>query len=430
MSAPGALKAVSHRDSLAKTVRLLTRDGIAVQFRGHQPYVATKGNKALKLVLPELNDNASDELLAAIHGYLDHEVGHIFYTPFARATKAGRTAKAAALINIVEDIRLEKLLPRDLPGTKENLERMYEQFIPTMIHPAIEKALASGDAGQALGGVMVAAMRALAGQKAFQEHMDAHKLWPHFMPLLSRLPDLSRRLKAMETFDDVEEIVEAMLEAMKPPKREPKPEPEPEKGEEKAPPPPAPSSPDPADEDADDTSDDTSDEDADDTPDAEDASDDQGQNESAEDEGDAEGHGDGEGQSDGEDGDDADSCAGTGGDDEGDGSSDDHGEGESGEDDRDAADDDSEVSAGEADDGDADDQDEGDRPGSGKSGLSITDALKQLDPTERKALFLYKQRKMSVSEISKEMSKSESEVSGMLRNARRRLGQLMKGSRN
>ncbi len=117
-----ALKAHSLRETLAKTVRLLIKDGIDVRFRGHQPYVASKGDKAVMLVLPELNDNASPELLSAIQGYLDHEVGHILYTPFEQQTKfAGTCYKRKTMLNIIEDIRLEKLLPRDLPGTKVDL---------------------------------------------------------------------------------------------------------------------------------------------------------------------------------------------------------------------------------------------------------------------------------------------------------------------
>lgn len=445
MSAPAALKAVSHRDSLAKTVRLLTRDGIDVQFRGHQPHVATKGNKAIRLVLPELNDSASPELLDAIQGYLDHEVGHIFYTPFARATKAGNVdPKAPALINIVEDIRLEKLLPRGndkvraMPGTKENLERMYEKFIPNMIHPATSQMVATGNPSKMFAGVMVPALRALAGQKAFQEYMDANSYWPHFMPLLQKMPDLARRLKAMETFDDVEAIVTDILEALKPPKPEPK-----EKPGAKAPPQKPQESDCSGDGDNDSQDDDDASDGADSGPDGDD-SDDAGDSSSGDDsdddaEGDAgdqpddgdegddevnagggEGHGDGSGTNDEEGDDDDGSCSGDG-DEDGDDTADDKGDGST---DRGGDED------GEGDSEPTGEKDESDKPvRGGKDNVSITDALKQLDPTERKALFMYKQRKQSVADIATAMQKSEDEVLDLLRNARRRLGEIMKGAR-
>lgn len=442
MSAPAALKAVSHRDSLAKTVRLLTRDGIDVQFRGHQPHVATKGNKAIRLVLPELNDSASPELIEAIHGYLDHEVGHIFYTPFARATKAGTVdPKAPALINIVEDIRLEKLLPRGndkvqaMPGTKENLERMYERFIPTMVHPATEKMVATGNPSKMFAGVMVPALRALAGQKAFQEYMDANSYWPHFMPLLSKMPDLSRRLKAMETFDDVEAIVLDILEALKPPAPEKKDEPE-----DDATPPQMPQDSDcSGDGDNDSQDDDDASDGADSGADDDDSDDegepgddgDAGDSDDADDDGEAggdddedggEGHGDGDGTDDGEGDEDDTDCS---------GDSDEEGGDDDGPSSHNQADepnfDDAKPKGGDEDKGETDDKA---APGAdGKSNRSFTDAMKELDPAQRRALFMYKNRKQSVAQIANDMNKTEDEVLNLLRNGRRRLGELMKGAR-
>lgn len=435
MSAPAALKAVSHRDSLAKTVRLLTRDGIDVQFRGHQPHVATKGNKAIRLVLPELNDSASPELIEAIHGYLDHEVGHIFYTPFARATKAGTVdPKAPALINIVEDIRLEKLLPRGndkvqaMPGTKENLERMYEKFIPTMVHPSTEKMVATGNPSKMFAGVMVPALRALAGQKAFQEYMDANRYWPHFMPLLAKMPDLSRRLKAMETFDDVEAIVLDILEALKPPAPEKKDEPE-----DDATPPETPQDSDcsgdgdndsqdddEASDGADTGADDDSDDDIDDDDDAGD-DDDDADDDGDDDEDGGEGHGEGDGTDDGEGDEDDTDCSGDG-DEEGD---------DDGPSSHNQADepnfDDAKPKGGDEDKGETDEKAP---PGAdGKSNRSFTDAMKELDPAQRRALFMYKNRKQSVAQIASDMNKTEDEVLDLLRNGRRRLSELMKGAR-
>lgn len=401
MSAPAAMKAVSHREALSKTVRLLTRDGIDVQFRGHQPMVQTKGNKAFRLILPELNDSASPELLEAIQGFLDHEVGHIFYTPFARATKAGTVdRKAPALINIVEDIRLEKLLPRDLPGTRENLERMYDRFIPMMIHPSTESMVKTGDPSKMFAGVMVPAMRALAGQKAFQVYMDANGYWPHFMPLLAKMPDLARRLKAMETFNDVEDIVTDILAALAPPKPA-----EPEKEPDRAPPPPPPPAPGQGGDDDGDDDGKGDDEEPGDDGDNADGDDADGGDETDEDGG--EGHGNGSGTDDGEGDEDDTDCSGDG---DEDGGNDDRGATEP------------------AEDGDKDLDKERSSP-QGKDKLSITDALKQLDPTQRKALFMYKQRKQSVSEIATDMHKTEDEVLDLLRNARRKLGEIMKGTR-
>lgn len=384
------MKATSLRDSLAKTVRLLTRSGIEVQFRGHQPYVASVGNKAVRLVLPELNDNAPPELIEAIHGFLDHEVGHIYYTPFARASAAGQGSKnKAGLLNLIEDIRLEKLLPRDLPGTKENLERMYEKAMPMFFGPPALKAHEANNPSQAFNCCFIVGLRALAGQKAFQQFMDDNDLWQYLKPLLVKMPNLSRMLRDLEDYDDVLECVDAIIAALKPPVQEPKDQPdEPEDDEDDQSPPPQPG-----------------DQDCGDEPD------DDGDNESD----DGEGHGDGEGTDDGEDDEDAGDCAGGEGDDDGDASGDDQDGGDDAGDEEEGEDG-SHTDAGAA------------KPLSGadgKNNKTLTEALKMLEATPRKAIVMYKKHKKSVAEIATAIGVSEDEAVDLLRNARRKLSEIL-----
>lgn len=417
MSAQKALKGTSLRDSLAKTVRLLTKQGIDVQFRGHQPHVVTKGNKAVRLVLPELNDNAPDELIEALQGFLDHEVGHIFYTPFGRASKFASNRTRHSLTNIIEDIRLEKLLPRDLPGTKENLERMYDNVMPTFFGPVALKANEKGtDKSEAFSCVMVCAMRALSGQKAFQKFMDDNKLWPHFMPLIAKMPNISRRLRDLETFEDVERLVEDVLEALKPPPPPPNSKPDKDdKGEKQKQ-----KSDDVAiDEDADDEKDDGASDDSQagdneqsDDADSDDKSDD-GKKREKDDEQDSDGkgHGDGEGEDDGSDEEGGDCSGDEEGDEDGDGS----GDGDDGEDD------------GPSDRDETDDADEQGSAGEGKMNRTLKDALAALEPKHRRALFLYKKKRQTVAEIAADLEVSEEDTRDMLAQARRQVRDFLNG---
>lgn len=418
MSAPKALKATSLRDSLGKTVRLLTKQGIDVQFRGHQPCVLSRGDKVVKLVLPELNDNAAPELIEALQGFLDHEVGHIFYTPFAKCERFGRKSpNKQALANILEDIRLEKLLPRDLPGTKENLERMYESVMDSFFGPAAMRAkdplMSKSDK---FSSVMVVALRALSGQKAFQKFMDDHALWPHFAPLMKRMPELSRRLRSLETFDDVMRLTDDIIEAIKaevPPPPPPPPEDDKSQGDEE-----------------DDAKGSATDDEDDDT----------GQGESDDDDADDEeggcGHGDGEGTDDEEgDEDNTGDCKGGPGDDEGDADGD-----ESDEDGDDTGDKGGSDADGDGDE-DGDDED-GDTPADsdlegnpnktskgkdGRENRSLRDALALLEPTQRRAIFLYNKRHKTVEQIAEDLSITEDETVDLLATARKRLRELLNG---
>lgn len=414
------MKAVSHKASLSKIVKLLIGRGIDVRFRGVQPYVASVGNTAKTLVLPEINDNAPPELMKAIHGFLDHEVGHILFTPFGRATRFSQgDARMGGLVNILEDIRLEKLLPRELPGTRENLEKMYEATIPTMFDPPIRKVLAQGDPAASLSALMVVAFRAMSGQQKFREYMDANDFWPMFEPLTKRMPNLEKDLAGLEEFADVERLATEIMEVMAPPKKEDDADdqsaPPPASAPQAPPPPPSPPQPTGDDEDEDD-------DDCD---------------------GGGSGKGDGKGTDSDPDQEDEGKCSGDG-DEDGDGDDDsdkpqqpgdrgDKGVDEDGEDDSDRPGDTDEDSD-DADDG-ADEEPSNDGSydpagsGDGKTNRTITDALKLLEPAQRRALFLYKKRKKTVSDIAVEMKRSEDAVRDLLRKARRRLNELMNGDK-
>ena len=409
MSKQIALRGVSPQDSLKKTVRMLTRSGVDVQFRGFAPRVETRGGKVIRMVLPEVGNDPSEALMKAMHGFLDHECGHIFYTPFARYERfCNGSSVIGKLSNIVEDIRLEKLLPRDLPGTKENLARMYEEAIPRMFAEPTAAHVASGDKSRQFFGVLIPALRALAGQKAFQTFMDDNKYWPFFAPLLTVMPNLSRRLRDLETFPDVEQLVTDLItaiETFKP--KEPDPEPEPEDGQEEG---------------------------------------SQGQDpeeDKPDDEGGGEGHGDGSGTDDEEGDEDDTSCSGS---DEGDEEGSDEGDSEGGEEGNEEGDSEGGDSGTDGDGDDAGDKkskkpsDKGDKgeksdkgeetfdeEGDGKTKSSITDALKQLLPAQRRAMFMYKKRKLSVSDIAEEMLSTEDQVKDLLVSARRRLKEIMNG---
>lgn len=386
------MKAVSFKESLRKTVLMLSGEGVTVQFRGFQPRVEIRNGKVIRMVLPEVGDDPSEILIQAMHGFLDHEVGHMLITPFDRATKFARGHRhAGSLANIVEDIRLEKIVPRTLPGMKHNLERMYQFFIPELIAPDTAEMVATGNPSKQFFGVLVPAMRALAGQKDFQKFMDDMNYWIHFKPLLKSMPHLSRRLREMETYQDVESIttdIIAAIEAMMP-------------KEEIEPPQQTPDSPQEGDED--------------DEPDTSPQPGEDGQEEpedgdEGEPSGDGKGHGDGSGEDDEKGDEDDTSCSGDDSDEDGDDESDGSGDG-AGNEPR-----------------DKDDTKESESSGKhGKTDISITDALKQLEPTQRRAMFMYKKRKQSVSQIAEQTMHTEEQVKDLLVAARRRLKEIMNG---
>ena len=380
MSAVRALKPMSTRDMLIKTVRLITRSGIDVQFRGRTPMVLANAEtgEIKTMILPELPDEISEDLMAAIHGFIDHECGHVFFTPFKQMNEfinaKGKAQKAYrhAFQNVVDDIRLEKLQPRKLPGTAENLRRMYEWAIPNMMGPPVFEGLdPNGKPERNAMVVLVVALRALAGQRPFQVFMDDNKLWHYFEPVLQAVPNLQQDLLDMETFDDVERLVEKIIDGLGP------------KDLESVPPPPSPG-----------------DDEADTQPDQE------GREGGEEDEADA----DETDNTTDEDGEGCDDAQDEDSDEEGDAGT----EGQRG----DEADED-----GEAEDG-GDEEDDG----AGEDGEvgSLTEALKKLEPIKRNALYAYNKQGKSIDEIAEQFDKTDNEIKTILREARRDLNRIMK----
>lgn len=417
------LKAVSFKDSLRKTVIMLAGEGVNVQFRGFQPRVEVRGGKVIRMVLPEVGDEPSEILVQAMHGFLDHELGHMLVTPFTRAVNfANGNRHVGVLANIVEDIRLEKLVPRQLPGMKHNLERMYQFFIPQMIAPSCAEAVATGNPSRQFFGVMVPAMRGLAGQKDFQKFMDDMGYWQYFAPLLKRMPKLSRRLRDMETFADVEGIVTDILAELE----QMMPKDDIESAQQ------APTDMDEDDEEDQDSSaqqspqpgepsDDDGDQDGDSQP-GDEAGEEGDDGQPGDEDGDAGSGADGEPGDDGDDGEPGDK------DDKGTG----HGKGDGYDDGE--GDEDDECSGDGDEDGDhrggtGDSKDDGSSKSGddGKNNVSITDALKQLEPTQRRAMFLYKRHKLSVTEIANQTQSTEEQVKDLLVAARRRLKEIMIG---
>jgi hypothetical protein len=284
---------------------------------------------------------------------------------------------------------------------------MYEKAMPTFFGPPALEAHNAGDPSRAFNACFIVALRALSGQREFQRFMDDNNLWQYIKPLLVKMPNISRMLRDLETYDDVEECVDAIIDALTPPPPPPAPEPSDQQDEEEDD---KPKQSQPAfnDDEGDDEDDDGAETDSDD----------------------GEGHGDGEGTDDGEDDEDAGSCAGGDGDDDGDAAdSDDEG---------DDADGDKEADADGDDRGDeGEDEDKGSHtdtgvadPLSGKDGKdykTLTDALKMLEATQRKAIYMYKKKKKSVAEIAAELNVSEDDAVDLLRNARRRLNEILNG---
>jgi hypothetical protein len=65
------------------------------------------------------------------YGYLDHEAGHVRFTDFDVYREAATQPLRTALVNILEDVRIERAMSERFPGCRVNLHRLVRLLVET-----------------------------------------------------------------------------------------------------------------------------------------------------------------------------------------------------------------------------------------------------------------------------------------------------------
>ena len=99
--------------------------GVKVLIQGQDAF--TDGER---IVIPTANPDDSHYQQIA-WGYLAHEAAHIRHTNFEMVQKASSKPIRKALLNIIEDVRIEKELAKDYPGTRRSISKVIEYMVDT-----------------------------------------------------------------------------------------------------------------------------------------------------------------------------------------------------------------------------------------------------------------------------------------------------------
>ena len=149
------------REVVVKVTKLLAGQSIQVTQRGAQAYAkADKTGKPYLVNIPFIPDTATPGFIAAIQGFIDHEVGHILFTDWSVQKKIRGDQKLHNCWNIVEDPFIERMMSKKFPGTAYNLDKVYGYFIEHITAPALAKAETEM---QEFGVLLVPVIRALVG---------------------------------------------------------------------------------------------------------------------------------------------------------------------------------------------------------------------------------------------------------------------------
>lgn len=216
------------RDSIGKIVALLTRRAIKVTQRGTQAYVKYTKSGAISLVnVPYIPDDASDEFVAAIQGFLDHEVGHVLFTDPAVVRKAYKLGgRVKNLANVIEDVFIERRMGETFPGSNANLESVRRFYLDKIAKANIDKALAAGDASKASGYAAVVQFRAWGGQQIAADFLaDNPAIAELNKPLIEKLePEIIAKIIKANSSQACLDLACVIKERLDPAKPAPEPE--------------------------------------------------------------------------------------------------------------------------------------------------------------------------------------------------------------
>lgn len=163
------------RESIGKIVSLLTNKSIKVTQRGSRAFVQydSRSGAIKSMNIPYLPDDASEEFVAAVQGFLDHEVGHVLFTDSKIMPELRKaSSKVKNLANVLEDVYIERKMTQAFDGSIGNLNSVRRFYLDRIAKPKIAEALAAGDANTAAGYAGLIQFRAWGGQKMAEQFLE------------------------------------------------------------------------------------------------------------------------------------------------------------------------------------------------------------------------------------------------------------------
>lgn len=188
------------RESIKIVVAALSAKRIKVTQSGVSAYVVwdKKTGKPERINIPMIPDNASDKLIKAVQGFVDHECAHCLFTDVEAVKKADK-AGVGSLHNIIEDVYIEREMRELYRGSDANLREVWGFIAEEMIKPRLDDAIASGDRKHILAAGLPIAIHAWAGSSAAVEFMKER--WDAFKDIREIIGD--------DLIDELQEVADS-----------------------------------------------------------------------------------------------------------------------------------------------------------------------------------------------------------------------------
>lgn len=194
------------RESITKVAKILTDDKVLVTQAGVKAFVHYDEStmKATRVNLPMLPDDASDDLIDAVQGFLDGEISKVLYAD-PRSALRSKYEQLDGIYKPVESIFCEKNMIKAFPGARANLNNMHQAFVDKFIEPKLKEALANGASEQELFQVLaIPALRAWGGQQFFKDYMSDK--WSLIAGIQKELDPIASKISGMTKPEDAYEM--------------------------------------------------------------------------------------------------------------------------------------------------------------------------------------------------------------------------------
>lgn len=205
------------REAIKVVTQILSHKNIPVYQRGMDAYVQSDAvtGEIEFVVLPYLPDNASEELIMAVQGFLDHEVGHVLFTDFKLVASHAHDTALIRMWNCWEDPFVERMMRKEFAGCAYNLSNLHKFFIDKMIDRSFKELREAKETHPFayLSVLFPVITRAWSGVPLFIDYMNDGDKWQFVNRALDLMPaDLQERtIKANSTADNIQIAIDVMI---------------------------------------------------------------------------------------------------------------------------------------------------------------------------------------------------------------------------
>lgn len=205
------------RNSISAITQILAGRNITVHQRGLSAYVSynERTGEPESVTLPYLPDDASDDLILAVQGFLDHEVGHLLFTENVAILEIAHDADWLHMENVLEDPYVEREMQRSFPGSKGTISRLHHFFLEKIVQVNYKKLIDAGSVNplEFFGVLMPCITRAWHEFPVFEEYMLDK--WAHVEPIMKKLPkDIAAQVQAVKSTRDNVALARYLIDAI------------------------------------------------------------------------------------------------------------------------------------------------------------------------------------------------------------------------